>query len=294
MQMVSAARGYASPAGTWGQAHGRRSAVTAVDLEGRYVAASTEKRGRGYHRGVPDQLDLSLTGDEARLPRSLKPMLPRSADAAFDSDEYLFEPRWGGLRTLAFIEPDRSGRGARLRLLDELGRDVAPHLPELATLPDLVGDLPAILDGEIVVPDRIGRMDDDALVGRLADGQTTGSAPVFLAFDLLWAAGRPIIAQPLLRRRERLASIVHSSAELVVLPSVVRDGTDLYSAVAQQGLRGVMARHLRSPYLPGRRSGLWRWIAVQPGETPLHVVPDPVATSSRPVLALIQRLPLED
>ena len=244
---------------------------------------------------MPDQLDLSLTGDEAHLPRSLRPMLPSLAEAAFDSDEYLFEPRWGGRRTLAFIEPDRSGRRARLRLLDEQGRDLAPHLPELAILTDLVGDLPAILDGEIVVPDRIGRMDEEALVGRLADGQTTGSAPVFLAFDLLWVAGRPIIAQPLLRRREHLARIVRSSAELVVLPGIVHDGLDLYSAVTEQGLRGVMARHLRSPYLPGRRSGLWRWIAAQPGQIPAHAAPDlGAATPSRPVLALIRRLPLED
>jgi hypothetical protein len=56
-----------------------------------------------------------------------------------------------------------------------------------------------------------------------------------------------------------------------------------------------MARHVRSPYLPGRRSELWRWIATQPEEVPLHVLPDPVAAPpSRPVLALIQRLPLED
>jgi ATP-dependent DNA ligase len=244
---------------------------------------------------VPDQLDLSLTGDVARLPRSLRPMLPKPADAAFDSDEHLFEPRWGGRRALAFIEPNRTGRGARFRLLDELGRDLAPHLPELASLPDLVGDLPAILDGEIVVPDRVGRMDEEALAGRLADGQTTGSTPVFLAFDLLWAAGRPIIAQPLMRRRERLIRIAQPSAELVVLPGVVHDGIDLYLAVVQQGLRGVMARHLRGPYLPGRRSELWRWIAAQPGEIPLHAVPDLAATPpSRPVLALIQRLPLED
>ncbi len=175
-----------------------------------------------------------------------------------------------------------------------MGSDLAPHLPELAVLADLVGDLPAILDGEIVVPDRLGRMDEEALDGRLADGQTTGSPPVFLAFDLPWAAGRPIIAQPLLRRRERLARIVQSSAELVVLPGVVHDGIDLYLAVTSQGLRGVMARHLRSPYLPGRRSDLWRWIPAQPGEIPLHAVPDPVPASSRPVLALIQRLPLED
>ncbi len=222
-------------------------------------------------------------------------MLARPIDAAFDSDEHVFEPRWGGRRALAFIEPDGTPRGVRLRLIDENGRDLAGHLPELASLPDLVDELPAIVDGEIVMPDKVGRMDEDALVARLADGETTGSTPVFLAFDLLWAAGHPIIAQPLVRRREHLAKILHPSVELVVLPGVVRDGIDLYFAVAQQGLRGVMARHLRSPYLPGRRSDLWRWIASRPGEMPLHILPDPVvAPPSRPVLALIQRLPLDD
>jgi ATP-dependent DNA ligase len=244
---------------------------------------------------VSDQLSLRLTGDVARLPRSIRPMLAKSADAAFDSDEHMFEPRWGGRRVLAFIEPAGTAHGPRLRLIDEDGRDLAPFLPELATLADLVGDLPAILDGEIVIPDKVGRMDPAALAARFETGEITGVTPVFLTFDLLWASGRPIIALPLQRRRERLARIVHSSAELVVLPGVVRDGLDLYFAVAQQGLHGVMARHLRSPYLPGRRSELWRWIASQPGEMPLHMVPDQVAEPpARPVLALIQRLPLED
>ncbi|HEX7431106.1 MAG TPA: hypothetical protein VF293_02835, partial [Candidatus Limnocylindrales bacterium] len=224
---------------------------------------------------------------------SLRPMQPKPADAAFDSDEHVFEPRWGGRRALAFIEPD-GARGPRLRLLDDLGRDLAPHLPELAGIPDLVGSLPAILDGEIVIPDKGGRMDEDALVGRIAHGSKTDSTPVYLVFDLLWVAGRPIIAQPLMRRREQLARLVRPSPELVLLPGVVREGMDLYSAVAQQGLRGVMARHLRSPYLPGRQSELWRSISTQPGEMPLHLVADPVATPPpRPILALIQRLPLE-
>jgi len=183
--------------------------------------------------GVSDQLSLSLTGDVARLPRSLRPMQPKPADAAFDSDEHIFEPRWGGRRALAFIEPD-GARGPRLRLLDELGRDLAPHLPELAGIPDLVGSLPAILDGEIVIPDKGGRMDEDALVGRIAHGSKTDSTPVYLVFDLLWVGGRPIIAQPLLRRREQLARLVRPSPELVVLPGVVREGMDLYFAVAQQ------------------------------------------------------------
>jgi len=169
----------------------------------------------------------------------------------------------------------------------------------------------------------VGRMDEEALVNRLAGTVPVAAAelpagsgvpgssprgmgvaaassghastPIFLVFDLLWAAGRPMIAQPLTKRRERLAKIVRPSPELVVLPGVVGEGLDLYFAVAQQGLRGVMARHLRSPYLPGRKSALWRSIATQPGEIALHVLPEPIeAPASRPVLALIQRLPFDD
>ena len=242
---------------------------------------------------MSDQLNLDLTGDVARLPRSLRPMMPRSAEAPFNSSDHVFEPSWGGRRALAFIEPGRVGRPS-LRLVDADGRDLAPHLPELAYIAELVGEQPAILDGEIVVPDRAGRMDHDALAGRLADGQTTGLSPVYLIFDLLWAGGRPLIAQPLVKRREHLAKIVTPSPELVLVPGVVNDGLELHFAVAQQGLAGVMARHLRSPYLPGRRSDLWRWIQTQPGEVPLHLLPEPVAVPARPVLALIQRLPFDD
>lgn len=246
-----------------------------------------------------DQLSLSLSGDVARLPRSLRPMLPRSADAAFDSDEHVFEPRWGGRRALAFVEPEIDA-GPSLTLIDERGHDLTPRFPELRAIAERVAELPAVLDGEVVIPDRAGRTDDAALFERLAGSRAGGregeSTPVFLAFDLLWSAGRPIIAQPLMRRRERLARVVTTGPDLVVLPGIVGEGTDLYSAVMQQGLRGVMARHVRSPYLPGRRSELWRWIAAQPGETPLHVVPDPVAAPPPrvPVLTLIQRLPLDD
>jgi ATP-dependent DNA ligase len=242
-----------------------------------------------------DQLDLDLAGDVARLPRSLRPMLARPVGEAFDSAEHLFEPRWGGRRTLAFIDSGRSGRETRLRLIDDGGHDIAPRLPELWSLPDLVGDLPVILDGEVVIPDAWGRLDEAALRARLADGTATASPPIFLVFDVPWVAGRPIIAQPLARRVEHLARVVRPSPELAVIPGLVGDGLDLYSAVAQQGLAGMMARHLRSPYLPGRRSDLWRWISARAGELPLHVVPPPaVAGDSRPVLALIQRLPLDD
>lgn len=236
-------------------------------------------------------MDLELTGDVARLPRALKPMLARPG-APFDSAEHEFEPRWGGRRAIAFVDPGASG-GARLRLIDDNGADMAPRLPELWSIPDLVAGGPAILDGEVVLPDRSGHADDLALASRLAGGEREGSA-VYLAFDLLWTGARPILSEPLVRRRERLARSITPNAELVLLPGVVGEGLDLCRAVAEQGLPGVMARHLRGPYLPGRRSDLWRWIESIPGEIIPDRNPEPPGPHARPVLTLIARLPLDD
>ena len=224
-----------------------------------------------YHREVPDQLDLSLTGDVARLPRSLRPMLPKPADAAFDSDEHLFEPRWGGRRDpcLHRRRPIRtesatsSARRARARpgapsaraggaggprrrpACDPRRRDRGPR-----------SDSAAWTRKRWTVASPTAR----PRARRRSSWPSTSPGP----------AGRPIIAQPLLRRRERLARIVQSSAELVVLPGVVHDGMDLYFAVAvSRAYMGVMARHLRSPYLPGRRSDLWRWIRRTAGRDPV-------------------------
>jgi ATP-dependent DNA ligase len=207
--------------------------------------------------------------------------------------DHVFEPSWGGRRALAFIEPGRRGWPS-LRLFDATGRDLGPLMPELRRVVELVAEPPVILDGELVVPDPAGRTDRAAMERRLAGKPSNGKTPVYLVFDLLWAGGRPLMAQPLVKRRERLARLVTPSAELVILPGLVGEGRELHFAVAQQGLAGVMARHLRSPYLPGRRSDLWRWIPTQPGEVPLHALPDPDPAPARPVLALIQKLPLDD
>ena len=256
-----------------------------------------------------DQLSLELAPVLPVAPATLRPMLPRPAEAPFDSPDHLFEPSWGGRRVLAFLEPavdELPGGGyatadgrPSVRLMDAEGVDLAPRLPELAGLALRIEANSAVVDGELVIVDRSGRADPGALATRLAGAD--GPAVAYLVFDLLYIDGRPLLAEPLVRRRERLARILRPGPEIVAVPAIATDGSALFAAAAGQGLAGVLARARTSPYLPGVRSRLWRYVrsdAVLPGgpaATPVTSADEaPIEAANAPVLALIQRLPLDE
>ncbi len=76
----------------------------------------------------------------------------------------------------------------------------------------------------------------------------------------------------------------------------------MFEAAVAQGIAGVLARHRQSPYLPGTRSRMWRFVATKaPGRGPADDSADPGASgpevegpAAAPVLALISRLPFGD
>ena len=246
---------------------------------------------------MADQLSLRLEADQLPELPDLRPMLPRPLPAPFDSDEHLFEPWWGGERALVMIGPaDLAGMGS-VRVVGADGRDLTNALPELAGLAVRVAARSAILDGELVVVDASGRADPAELARRL-NGQT-GRPAAFLAFDLLHLDGRSLLSQALIRRREALRRVLRPGDEVVAVPAIATEGIALFEAAVAQGIAGVLARQRASPYLPGIRSRLWRYVAATPGaraagETAADAEPGTEATASAPVLALISRLPLED
>jgi bifunctional non-homologous end joining protein LigD len=245
---------------------------------------------------MSDQLSLRLETDVLPDLPDLRPMQPRSLPEAFDSDEHLFEPWWGGRRALVLIGPgDLPGTGD-VRIVDADGTDLSGALPELAGMAVRVAARSAILDGELVVVDASGRADSAALEARL--GGAAGPPAAFLAFDLLHLDGRSLISQPLVKRREALRRVLRPGDEVVAVPAIATEGRALYDAAVAQGIAGILARQRMSPYLPGMRSRLWRYVAATPGsgaddagETGAAPAPEAAAA---PVLALISRLPLDD
>ena len=257
---------------------------------------------------MTDQLSLRLEPDLPTLPNlptTLRPMLARPLPEAFDSPDHLFEPSWGGVRALVFVGPADAPGSGEVRVIDATGTDLSSTLPELAGLAVRVVARSAVLDGELVLVDAEGRADAAGLADRLAGG--SGRPVAFLAFDLLHLDGRSLLPVGLERRRALLRRVLRPGDEVVAVPAILGEGRALFEAAAAQGIAGVMARQRSSPYLPGVRSRLWRFVEARPRgrkrrfAAPVEAGSEAAApgraaggSSTGPVLALISRLPLLD
>jgi bifunctional non-homologous end joining protein LigD len=268
------------------------------------VAGSGDAReSTDYHRGaMTDQLTLILDPALPNPPATLRPMLARPLSEAFDSAEHLFEPAWGGRRVLAIVGPAAVAGGGDVAFVDEAGEPLTFVPPELSGLGVRVAARSAVLDGELVVVDGTGRADPEELARRLEG--SPGRPVAFLVFDLLHLDGRSLISMPLERRRDLLRRVLHPGDEVLAVPAIPTEGRALFEAGAAQGLAGVLARQRTSPYLPGIRSRLWRYVPTGVGGKRARAQARREAATSdaltllsndagaAPVLALIRRLPL--
>jgi bifunctional non-homologous end joining protein LigD len=139
-------------------------------------------------------------------------------------------------------------------LVTRNGRDVTEKYPELRMIHELVDQVSAVLDAEIVAFDEDGKNSFEALQQRmnLANEREikriSSKIPVALvAFDLLWL-------------RELLETIVEHDHRLQVVTHVEGEGKDFVEVARGLGLEGVVAKRTGSRYQPGRRSPDWRKI----------------------------------
>jgi bifunctional non-homologous end joining protein LigD len=79
----------------------------------------------------------------------------------------------------------------------------------------------------------------------------------YIVFDLLWLDGHSLMALPYEERRERLAQLELQGPHWQTPDHVVGNGAAVLEASVANGLEGVVAKRLDSPYEPGRRSPCW-------------------------------------
>ncbi|MBA3289427.1 MAG: ATP-dependent DNA ligase [Acidimicrobiia bacterium] len=186
----------------------------------------------------------------------LLPMLAKLARTIPDGDGWLFEPKWDGFRCIVFRDGDE------IELASRNERPFTRYFPEL--LGPLRRSLPAraVVDGEIVVPDRHGRgLDFDALLQRIHPAESrvrrlAGETPAsFVAFDLLALGADVLLERPLVDRRAALLDALDPSPPIYITPASTerRHAEEWFRRFEGAGLDGVVAKRLADPYQPDKR-----------------------------------------
>ena len=207
---------------------------------------------------------LVILGGKVSLPQpapppTYQPMMASLTAEPFDDDGWLFEVKWDGHRCLANL-------GRATRLTSRTTRDMTGQFPELIDLHRQLAARNAVVDGEIVALDRDGRPSFERMQDRFHRApeelaRNKGRVPVqFIAFDLLWLDGEPLLDLPLTERRARLNEVLVETRDVRLSQVVHGRGIDFFEQARELGMEGVVAKRAASPYRPGTRSHDWRKI----------------------------------
>ena len=234
--------------------------------------------GRGTHNGQSTEdgeQRANRRPGQAQRPASriphpaLAPMLASVAAEVPNGEEWTFEPKYDGIRILAFVSD------GSVSLLSRNGNAKTAQFPEIAAALAEVSRArrkPFVVDGELVamdgdLPARFQQLQNRMHVtDRAAIAARRGDTPVaYVVFDVLLDGDEALIHEAQHVRRAHLLQLLIPPVPHVlrVSDSLSGDATTLLEEARARGWEGVIAKRKDAPYEPGRRSRAWLKLKVE-------------------------------
>lgn len=185
------------------------------------------------------------------LKSPIKPQLARSAKTLPEGEEWRYEPKWDGFRTIAFCDGDD------VELQSRGGKPMNRYFPEVVEALQAMAADQVVLDGEMVI-EVDGTQEFDLLSQRIHPAASrverlAGETPaVFVCFDLLAEGDEDLMALPFSERRSRLEALDLAPAQLTPVASDTDGAAQWLTGTSE----GVIAKLVDSAYLPGERKGM--------------------------------------
>ena len=188
-------------------------------------------------------------------------------EVVVDLEDYVAEWKWDGIRV------QLAHAGGKTRLYSRTGDDISGSFPEMAE----ALAFPAVLDGELLVRGATqggeagGAASFNALQQRLGrkavSARMLAEYPAFVRlYDALIVEGEDLRELPWTQRRARLEALMpRLPAERFDLSAVVEADhfehlAEIRAGARDEAIEGLMLKRKDSPYVAGRKTGLWyKW-----------------------------------
>lgn len=179
----------------------------------------------------------------------IKPMLANTTEKPFDDEDWIFENKYDGYRTIAVVNSDKVELFSRNKISFDI--NFKPIADELKKIDHIV-----VLDGEVVVENESGRADFQMLQNYLKTG--IGNLKYYV-FDLLHLDGNPVTELSLLDRKELLKILFnkYDFSNIFYSEHTIGDGIEQFEKARKNNSEGVIAKKADSSYTVAGRSNNW-------------------------------------
>jgi bifunctional non-homologous end joining protein LigD len=205
----------------------------------------------------------------ATIGRALTPMLASVGDEIPHGEEWTFEPKYDGIRILAFVAD------GSVSLLSRNGNSKTLQFPEIVEA--LAGlsrarKKPFVFDGELVALDGDAPARFQQLQGRMHATDRAhiaarrGDTPIaYVVFDVLLDGDETLINEAQHVRRAHLLQLLNPPVPHVlrISESLSGEPKKLLAEARAHGWEGVIAKRKNAIYEPGKRSRAWLKLKVE-------------------------------
>ena len=188
---------------------------------------------------------------------------------AIPPGDWTFEPKYDGIRVLAFTTPDE------VRLITRNGKDKSAQFPEIVAALETIarktkrslvldGEIVALIDGE---PARFQELQARVHVKETAaiERHSSATPAALILFDILLDGDDVLIREPWTERRRALVKRIEKlkTDRVQITESIPRNGEKMLAQARANGWEGVIAKKMDSRYEPGNRSRSWLKLKIE-------------------------------
>lgn len=188
--------------------------------------------------------------------KNISPMLISEMQDPFDSEDYIYEIKWDGIRCVSYLDNNYTDmRNKRNKLM-------IPIFPELEDLYKQV-KVKCILDHELLVlkngvPDFYEIQKRALMTNPFKIKLSSEKYPAsIIAYDILYYKDKDITDLPITERKKYLQDVVIENNNISVSRYIENNGIMLFNLVKEKGLEGIVAKRKNSLYWQGKKSKDW-------------------------------------